>query len=45
MLLQSVTGITKCDKRLLRSVTGITKSDNYYEVRRNTLLVILLHPM
>ena len=44
-LLQSVTGITKCDKRLLRSVTGITKSDNYYEVRRNTLLVILLHPM
>ena len=37
-LLQIVTGITKSDKRLLQSVAGIIKCDNYYKVRRNTLL-------
>ena len=34
-LLQSVTGITKCNKRLSQSVTGIAKCDNYDEVIRN----------
>ena len=27
-LLQSVTGITKCERKLLQSVTGITKCEN-----------------
>ena len=35
-LLQSVTAIKMCDKRLLQSVTDITKCDNYYKVRRNS---------
>ena len=35
--LQSVTGTTKCDKRLLQSVAGTTQCDNYYKVRRNTI--------
>ena len=34
-LLQSVTGITKRNKRLSQSVTGIAKCDNYDEVIRN----------
>ena len=29
-ILQSVTGITKCDKKLLQSVTGIKKCGSYY---------------
>ena len=35
--LQSVTGITKCEKSLLQSVAGttITKCDIYYKVKRN----------
>ena len=37
-VLQSVTGITKCDRNLLQSVTGITKCDNYYKVRQYTPL-------
>ena len=37
-LLQSVTAIKMCDKRLLRSVTDITKCDNYYKVRHNSAL-------
>ena len=34
-LLQSVTGITKCNKGLSQSVTGIRKCDNYDAVIRN----------
>ena len=34
-LLQSVTGVTNCNKRLSQSVTGIAKSDNYDEVILN----------
>ena len=35
--LQSVTGITKCEKSLLQSVAGTTikKCDIYYKVKRN----------
>ena len=36
VLLQSATGITKCDN-LLQSATGITKCDDYYKVRQYTL--------
>ena len=32
-LLESVTDITKCDKKLLQSVISITKFDNYCKVR------------
>ena len=35
VLLQSATGITKCDN-LLQSATGITKCDDYYKVRQYT---------
>lgn len=28
-VLQSVTGVIKCDKKLLQNVTSVTKSDNY----------------
>ena len=34
-LLQSASGITKCD-RLLQSASGIIKCASYYKVRRNT---------
>ena len=34
-LLQSVTAVTKCDKRLLQSVAGTTMCDSYYKVIRN----------
>ena len=45
-LLQSITGITKWDKKSLQSVTGTTKYDkirkceNYYKVRRKTSLYL-----
>ena len=29
--------IVTCDKKLLQSVKGITKCDNYYKVRRNSI--------
>ena len=35
-VLQSVSGITKCDRLLLQSASDITKCDSYYKVRRNT---------
>ena len=35
-VLQSVTGIIKCEKKLLQSATGITKWDNYYKVRHKS---------
>ena len=34
-VLQSASGITKCDRLLLQSASGITKCDSYYKVRRN----------
>ena len=35
-LLQSTSGITKCDRLLLlQSVSGITKCDSHYKVRHN----------
>ena len=37
-LLQGVTVITKCERRLLQSVTGITKRANYDKMRRNNIL-------
>lgn len=36
ILLQSVTCITKSDKKLLPSETGITKHGSYYKVRCNS---------
>ena len=35
-VLQSASGITKCDRMLLQSASGITKWDSYYKVRCNT---------
>ena len=35
-VLQSASGITKCDRLLLQSASGITKCDSYYKVRRNS---------
>ena len=35
-VLQRVTVITKCDRKLFQSITGITKCDSYYKVRRNS---------
>ena len=35
MLLQSVTGITKCDKKLLKSVISITECGLFHKVRCN----------
>ena len=35
MLLQSVSGITNCNRLLLQSASGIAKCDSYYKVRRN----------
>ena len=35
-VLQSASGITKCDRLLLQSVSGITKCDSYYKVIGNT---------
>ena len=37
MLLQSVSGITKCDKLLLQSASGITKCDRLYYKARQVL--------
>ena len=34
-LLQNITGIRECDKRLLHTVTGTTQSDKYCNVRLN----------
>ena len=34
-VLQSASGIPKCDRLLLQSVSVITKCDSYYKVRRN----------
>ena len=35
-VLQSPSGITKCDRLLLQSASGITNSDGYYKVRPDT---------
>ena len=35
-LLQSASGITKCDRSLSQSASGITKCDSYYKARQNT---------
>ena len=35
-VLQSASGITKCDRLLLQSASGTTKCDSYYKVRCNT---------
>ena len=42
-LLQSATGITKCDQ-FLQSATGITKCDDYYKVRQN-IRVLFCQPL
>ena len=34
-VLQSASGITKCDRLLLQSASGIRKCDSYYKLRRN----------
>ena len=39
-VLQSASGITKCDRLLLQSALGITKCDSYYKVRRNAMVKI-----
>ena len=36
-VLQSASGITRCDRLLLQSASGIIKCDSYYKVRRNTV--------
>ena len=41
-LLQSASGITKCDRLLLQSASGITECDSYYKVRRNKVFKILV---
>ena len=46
-VLQSVTGITKCDSyykvwQALQSVTGITKCDSYYKVRQVLQSVMII---
>ena len=41
-LLQSASGITKCDRLLLQSASGITECDSYYKVRRNKVFKILI---
>ena len=35
-VLQSASGITKCDRLLLQSASGSTECNSYYKVRRNT---------
>ena len=40
-VLESASGITKCDRLLLQSASGITKCDSYYQVSRNARSVII----
>ena len=39
-VLQSASGIRKCDRLLLQSASGNTKCDSYYKVRRNNSMKI-----
>ena len=45
-VLQSASGITKCDRLLLQNASGITKCDSYYKVRRrNPSFITITKPL